>query len=91
MTGGYGADVFNAAVFLSFTPQTDVVTDFTIGEDRMDLRGLGVDGWAAASAALAADAFGDASFGFFWDGEVSVLVILRGVRPEDLSAADFVF
>ncbi len=91
MTGGSGADVFDVGVTLAYTPQTDLITDFTVGEDRIDLRKAGVEDWAAVSAALGADASGSAVIDIAADGELSLRVTLAGVRPAELSASDFVF
>ena len=91
MTGGTGSDLFDAGVYLVFTPQTDVITDFMPREDRIDLRKTGVADWAAVSAALGVDPSGNAFVQLAVDGELSLKVVLNGVRPEDLSASEFVF
>jgi Ca2+-binding RTX toxin-like protein len=91
MTGGTGADIFNTGVYSTYTPQTDIITDFNTGEDRIDMRNVGITSWDDVLMWLSADPAGNATIYVAWDGDVSVQVILNGVRPDELSASDFVF
>ncbi|MFN3644647.1 MAG: Calx-beta domain-containing protein [Gemmobacter sp.] len=85
LTGGAGRDVF---VFRGDAGR-DVITDFTPGEDRLDLRGYGIaslealrDAGAITQARRVAtidlDAFG-----------AETTIVLRGVRQGNLDDADF--
>ncbi|BBK42249.1 hypothetical protein STVA_22690 [Allostella vacuolata] len=81
LEGGDGADAFQFAAGGGM----DLVIDFTAGEDRLVLVGLGfADGEAALAAA--ADAEGGTVLSFPGEGEG---VMLLGVAKSQLSAEDF--
>lgn len=78
MTGGAGADVF----VLDRWYGDDVITDFTPGQDRLDLTIFadyaGADAWATLAADLMADAEGNAVLDLWQFG---TRVALAGVSP----------
>ncbi|MEO3473270.1 right-handed parallel beta-helix repeat-containing protein [Roseomonas sp. CAU 1739] len=80
LTGGAGADVFVAAPGMG----GDLVFDFTDGVDRIDVSALGISGTSQMVIVGGTDAT-LISFG----GED--LMVLLGVAPGALGAADFVF
>ena len=78
LIGGPGRDTF------ALGRTSDYVVDFVRGEDKLDVSALGFRGMADLKLA------GDASGGILNVGG-STYVLLTGVNPGQLSAADFVF
>ena len=79
--GQAGADVF---VFKHGT-QTDIVADFAIGQDKLDLTGIG---FANATAVKAAMTQTGADIGLDLRG--GEIAILFGVNSASLTAGDFI-
>jgi Ca2+-binding RTX toxin-like protein len=80
--GEAGNDVF----VMTAGGGSDVIGDFTRGQDRIDLRGLGITGLAQISG------------GFVQDGNVGAirlasgdLIVLHNVQMSTLTAGDFIF
>jgi VCBS repeat-containing protein len=83
MTGGAGADKFD------IDTGNDIITDFTVGEDKIDLSDSSVTSMArladflgeeAGSAVIAAE-----------DGSEHIHTVLQGVAASSLTAGDFLF
>ena len=86
LTGGAGNDIFayNARNF-----SDDIITDFTLGQDRIDLSYLGVGDFLTIQPFLSqAGADTVISFGY---GTASETITIRNVLPGQLSAANFIF
>lgn len=86
LTGGVGSDTF---VFRGWFG-TDRVTDFTDGEDLLDLRGLGLSGLDDLQARQVGD---DVQLGIAGgpNSGIAGLVVLENVDLADLNASDFLF
>jgi Ca2+-binding RTX toxin-like protein len=94
LTGGLGLDTFaleyfNAATYIQ---DRDVVTDFVRGQDKVDVRSLGIGDFSTILALTANDATGSAlittrynNIGGFYS------LKLNGVNRGFLAASDFVF
>ncbi|NVJ97967.1 MAG: hypothetical protein HWE25_07440 [Alphaproteobacteria bacterium] len=81
LTGGEGADLFT----LTSGFGTDTVTDFTSGEDKIDLRGSGYDYWDIV------DGLGDVGgVATFNDGNGNTLTF-AGIAAGDIDLDDFLF
>jgi Ca2+-binding RTX toxin-like protein len=80
--GEAGADVF---VF-EYRTGGDVIGDFTIGEDRIDLRGIAYDNFEQLKAGFS-QVGADGAINLF-NGD---FIVLHGVTMADLTAADFIF
>lgn len=76
LTGGHGDDVF----VIGGEDGTAIITDFTLGEDKLDLKGFSGD---LADLFLSEE---DSAVRLQWDNTV---VTLENLTEEDLSEADF--
>ena len=83
LEGGVGNDIF---IFLPQGNSTDSVTDFTDGEDRIDLSGFG--SLAFDDLAISAEAENTV---IDLSGHGGGRIVLRKFNPAGLDAADFVF
>ncbi len=82
LSGGAGADTF---LFKAGTGE-DVISDFTPGEDRILLTGLGIASFAELQPLLAQE--GASTAIDLGDGDV---ILVTGVAVADLAATDFLF
>lgn len=81
VAGGLGADTF---VFADSTDD-DVVSDFTVGEDKISIDDLGLESWSDLLPLLGENGNGDAVLSLPAGGTVTLI----GVGLSDLSADDF--
>ena len=106
MTGGYGADVFKFENAKSSGSEKnhgkDVITDFTVGVDKIDLSGTEVYGFEdllnydpSAPQSEWGDRYmvqeGDNAVIYTFDGAEGDSITLENVNIENLSANDFIF
>ncbi|WP_340313837.1 hypothetical protein [Rhizorhabdus argentea] len=84
MAGGAGTDVF-----VVDGDGIKIITDFTVGADKIDLSATSVDSFAALQPYLS-DVGGNAVIGTTDDGEV-ISYTLQGVAKASLTANDFIF
>lgn len=93
MRGDEGRDVFVIASALYGQWDRNIVLDFTLGDDRLDLRTLGLHSFDEIAPLLEDDINGNATL-FVWDAEgyfgPAERVTLLGVHAAELSARDFV-
>jgi hypothetical protein len=78
LTGGSGADVFRFG-------NSDSITDFVSGEDKVDLAGLGVNGGNFWDVVSISQSGSDA-----WVSVGSARMHLAGVSANDLDLTDFI-
>ena len=94
MRGDLGNDVFVVSTALYGNWDHNTVLDFTLGEDRLDLRPLGLLSFDQIAPLIEDDANGNATI-FVWDAGTyfgpGERVTLLGVSAAELSARDFVF
>jgi len=83
LTGGAGNDMFRPSY------NTDIVTDFTQGEDRVDLSGLNFTSLAQALPFLTQSG-ADVLFSYIHNGIINKLR-LNGINLADLTEDDFLF
>ncbi len=79
LAGGDGADIFRVG------GTTDVVLNFTSGQDLLDVSRLGVAGLAGLTLV------GDATGGAILDSTGALRVVLAGIDVHSLTAGDFLF
>ena len=84
-TGGLGGDVFRLT---QHGTQTHTITDFTIGEDRLDLSAFGVSSAAQLDGLWFQDG-SDAVLSLSWGGSVE-RIRLENVNFDDLGMGDFI-
>jgi len=85
LTGGAGNDVFVYQGFQAPIDQRDVVTDFTPGEDRIDVSTLGIASFETVAKLLDSTENGDARLTLPLGGGTHELV-LQGVAADSLGA-----
>ncbi len=85
LTGGPGNDTFVYQGFRAPIDQRDVVTDFTPGEDRVDVSTLGIASFDTVAKLLDSTETGDARLTIPLGGGVQELV-LQGVAADTLGA-----
>lgn len=93
LTGGAGADVFDFRGRGDYDGSTDVITDFTRGVDRIDMRGfdlafIGTDGFSAAGQVRYELAGNDAILHVDMDGDGLADLSVRLVGLGQVSGAD---
>lgn len=92
VTGGTGNDTYVLLPSASINSNTYLtITDFTLGQDRVDLSAFGISSWDALKALVPPGVAGtaDTNFTFMRGGAVSFL--LKGVNYWTLSERDFIF
>ncbi|GAA6165004.1 hypothetical protein NBRC116590_27080 [Pelagimonas sp. KU-00592-HH] len=87
LTGGLGADDF---LFFAHTGH-DVITDFAVGADDIDLSATGVADFAALSAGAIMTDTGAGTLIDFSEFGGSGTVLIAGVSLASLTAGDFIF
>ncbi len=87
LVGGGGADSF---VYARFGEQRDIVADFQLGQDLIDVRSANIGNFATVQQLLSSDAQGNAVITTVYDGASSSMT-LNGVSAAQLTGADFVF
>jgi Ca2+-binding RTX toxin-like protein len=95
LTGGAGFDTFYAMLFDPSISQSDVITDFTIGEDVINLPLFGSQSFVGpasfeALSYLMRSSGSDTVLSGFWNSTGQSLT-LSGVAMSSLSASDFIF
>lgn len=85
MTGGAGADTFYYGAENGLIGH-DIITDFAVGTDKIDIRYYGTN-WTALQPAISTNGDGDAVLTFYSGNDVT----LEGVSAASLSASDFIF
>lgn len=88
--GGTGYDFFVMSKRDWSGPSDDLVRDFTLNVDRIDLRDWGVSDFSQIEALLATDSYGDATLNAFYAGYDHVLT-LDGIAPGQLLPKDFMY
>ena len=86
LTGAGGNDTF------AYTQRgfgNDIITDFTLGLDKIDLSYLGIGDFNTIQQFIAASG-ADTVISFGYNGQ-SETITLKGINPAQLSAANFVF
>lgn len=87
LTGGTGADDF---VFFAHTGH-DVITDFVVGSDDIDISASGLADFAALTASGSMTDLGSGTLIDFTDLGGSGTVFIAGVSLASLTAGDFIF
>lgn len=88
--GGTGYDFFVMSERGWSGFSDDLVRDFTLNVDRVDLRDWGVSDFSQVRALLATDSYGDATLNAYFAGYDHVLT-LDGIAPGQLLAKDFIY
>jgi Ca2+-binding RTX toxin-like protein len=88
--GDSGFDLFTVSTRTSAGFSDDLVRDFDLDIDRVDLRAWGVSDFSQIKALLESDLFGDATLNAYYAGHDHVLT-LSDVAPSELIAGDFIF
>lgn len=88
--GGTGYDLFVASYRTNAGFSDDLVQDFELDVDQLDLSDWGVSDFSQVQALLEADSYGDATLNAFYTGYDHVLT-LNGIAPGDLVASDFIY
>ncbi|HJQ18381.1 MAG TPA: VCBS domain-containing protein [Allosphingosinicella sp.] len=83
LTGGGGGDIFE------LSEDHDIVTDFELGVDKVDMSGPSFTSFAQLQPYLS-EVGGNAVISFLYDGIVNTLT-LQGVSLAELSESDFIF
>ena len=86
LTGGGGNDIFAYPERLF---GDDLITDFTPGQDRIDLSALGIADFATLRPFMI-ETGGNCTIEFFYNGAFESITI-EGVARSQLSASDFIF
>jgi Ca2+-binding RTX toxin-like protein len=88
--GGSGRDFFVMSERDWSGFSDDLVKDFTLNVDRVDLTDWGVSDFSQVTALLGADSYGDATINAYYAGYDHVLT-LDGIAPGQLLAKDFIY
>ncbi len=88
--GGAGYDDFVASYRNNSGLSDDLIQDFQLGFDQVDLRSWGVSDFSQVLALLQTDSYGDATLNAYYAGYDHVLT-LNGIAPGDLIASDFIY
>ncbi|MFC3443391.1 beta strand repeat-containing protein [Sphingobium rhizovicinum] len=86
LTGGAGADQF---AYAARGFGADVITDFTLGVDRIDLSALGIADLATFSDRISQD--GTDTLISFFIGNGAETIRIQNILPQQLTAASFIF
>jgi Ca2+-binding RTX toxin-like protein len=86
LEGGAGSDIFEIAAGAS---GSGIITDFTTGTDKIDLRASGITSWAQLQSLMTAQDNGT-SLTVGGNGAATFSVLLSGVSMTSLSASDFI-
>lgn len=88
LEGGAGADIFQLS---SSSLGTFIIRDFTVGADKIDLRGTGIGSWEVVQALLTDGSGTGASLALNVSHFGMTNVFLMGVAKATLAAGDFIF
>ena len=88
LIGGPGADVFSQAPGTT-TGEVDIILDFELGVDQINVAGLGFFFFEQLRPSISETAGGDARIDFFPGTGSESAIIVAGVDPDQLRAADF--
>ncbi|RMD69926.1 MAG: hypothetical protein D6822_04820, partial [Cyanobacteria bacterium J149] len=93
LTGGIGNDIFVIELINDISGSIDKITDFTQGEDKIDLRPFGITSWITLRSLISNSGFGNAAFSFRWgNGNFnSFQTELEGITKNQLTQNDFIF
>ena len=88
--GGSGWDWFTMSSRGSSGFSDDLILDFTLDEDQVNVSAWGVSDFSQVKALLGKDSTGSATLNAFYSGYDHLLTI-DGVAPEELISSDFVY
>ncbi|WP_017294473.1 Calx-beta domain-containing protein [Geminocystis herdmanii] len=97
LSGGAGNDLFALEYFesSSFTRNTDIVTDFVSGQDKIDLRNIGISDFGTILILLGEDENGTAQittrYNLSNSSDYFYRLKINGLRANQLKASDFNF
>jgi Ca2+-binding RTX toxin-like protein len=103
LIGGAGNDIFNGGsgddqikgevgsdvIVFDYYQDSDVITDFVRGQDKIDVRNIKINDWEVLETLITNDGAGNALITTYYGGRLSQLK-LQGINPTLLQASDFI-